>query len=583
MITQWNWEPFDENEQALGRELSQKLRLHPVVGSLLIRRGISTEEEARRFFLPQLQELYDPFLMKDMDKAVARLNKAVGSKENILVYGDYDVDGTTAVALVYKILRSAGCSEAQLFYYIPDRNDDGYGVSIQGVDYAAERDVKLVIVLDCGIKALKEIDYAKEKGIDFIICDHHTPEEVLPNAVAVLNPKREDNTYPFTELSGCGIGFKLMQGFALNNNIRLNNVLDLCAVSIAGDVVSVTDENRILAYHGLRQINHRPSPGLEGIIKSCGLSSTKIDMSDIVFKLGPILNASGRMRSGMQTVDLLLSGDVEEAEEKCRNIIRDNERRRKLDKIITSEAQAMIESQKLHEQNKLIVLYGSKWHKGVIGIVSSRIAEQFSRSVIILSGEGNSVSGSGRSVGGFDIYTALDKHKELLLNFGGHPYAAGLTLSQDKVSIFIDRIVRYANEIIAEERFVPEINIDAELRMMQVNRKLFESVQQMSPFGPDNPKPIFMTRRLYDIGSSRTVGKLSGHLKLDVTDAINRRYPISAIAFGQAVHEGYIKSQRPFAICYTLKEQIYNGVASLQMLVKEIKHEDEPIELGRSR
>lgn len=576
MYTQWNWEPFTQDEQELGRGLSQALHIHPIAGCILARRGVTTEHEARKFFHPQLKNLHDPFLMRDMDKAVARLNQAIGRKERIMLYGDYDVDGTTAVALVYKALRLIGCSESQLIYYIPDRNDDGYGVTFQGIDYAHARNAKLIIVLDCGIKAIKEIAYAKSLGIDFIVCDHHTPNDELPDAVAVLNPKRVDNTYPFTDLSGCGIGFKLMQAFAMNNGMRLNklySVLDLCAVSIAADVVSVSDENRILAYHGLRMLNNDPSPGLRGIINTSRLELGKIDNNDIIFKIGPLLNASGRMLKGVDTVDLLLATDLPTAEAKCREIVLSNEARKVLDKASTAEAIAMVEANKLNLENKILVLYKREWHKGIIGIIASRLSELYQRSVIVLSGEGDRVSGSARSEGGFDMYKAIDAHKELVLNFGGHPYAAGLTIHEDNVPLFIDRIVTYGNTHIDKLEHNSDVEVDAEVKLAQLTRSLYKSIQRMSPFGPDNPKPVFMTRRLYDTGNTRSVGKANEHLRLEATDAVNRRYPINGIAFGQAEHLGYMQGHHPFSILFTLEENLHNGNSSLQMLVKDIHHD----------
>lgn len=576
MTNKWTLSPFDEQEMAAGKRLSNELKLPPIIGLLLARRGIIDAEQAKRFFRPQLRDLYDPFLMKDMDKAVARLNRAVGNKEAIMVYGDYDVDGTTAVALVYKFLRLAGVSDSLLHYYIPDRGEDGYGVSKTGIDYAARRGVKLIIVLDCGIKAAEEIAYARTQGIDFIVCDHHTPDETLPEAVAVLDPKRVDNTYPFTELSGCGIGYKLMQAFARDNNIperKLHSLLDLCAVSIASDVVSVLGENRILAYHGLKQLNTHPSPGLLGIINSCGLQPGNLEMSDIVFKIGPLINAAGRMMDGRRTVDLLLSPNLEEANQVCLAIDEYNAQRRTLDKAITTEAIEMVEQQQLAKQ-KLIVVHGRTWHRGVIGIVASRLVELYARPVVVLSGEGAQVSGSARSAGGFDMYHAIESTRDLLTNFGGHPYAAGLTLPEEHVADFLQRIVEHAQTHIPTERFTPEIEIDAELSLIQISRSLMLSLKKMGPFGPGNPKPVFATRRLHDAGQTRAVGRECSHLRLDLTDAANRRYPFSAIAFAQAEHTAYIKSLRPFAACYTIEENLYNGQSQLQLLVRDIKHED---------
>lgn len=581
MTTQWNWVPFDENELSLGKAISEKFHLHPVVSTILTRRGVSSIEDAEKFLYPRMDDLHDPFLMQDMQKAVERLNKAVGTKENILIYGDYDVDGTTAVALVYRMLRLYGVSPSQLFYYIPDRNNDGYGISIQGIDYAHSQQVKLIIALDCGIKANEEIQYAKDKGIDFIVCDHHTPDEILPNAIAVLDPKRGDNSYPFTELSGCGIGFKLMQAFAINNNLRqsrLQSVLELCAISIAADLVSVLGENRILAYHGLRQLNKKPSPALRGILKSCQLSPSRtLDFTDISFKIAPLLNASGRMLSGMQTVELLLSPDEESAIELCQNIIKSNERRKKLDRLTTQEALAMIEESHIEKEDKLIALYKPSWHKGVIGIVSSRLASQYARPVLILAGEDDNISGSARSDERFDVYSAIDKFKHLLVNFGGHPFAAGLTIKKENLPEFLENIRDYANEVINTSRFMTKVTIDAELKLPQLGWKLYNDMTRLGPFGPDNQRPIFLTKHLYDTGNSKVVGKEGKHLKLDITDANNRRYPyLVAIAFGKAEEGAYIQEGNPFAITYTLQRYASRNRSKMQLIVSDIhRHERE--------
>lgn len=575
MKTHWNWVPFNETESAIGKELSDRLHLHPVIGCMLSRRGVTSVTEARKFLSPRFEELHDPFLMEGMRQAVERLNTAVGRKESILVYGDYDVDGTAAVTLVYKMLRLYGVSPSQLCYYIPDRNEDGYGISRQGVDYGHRKGVKLVIALDCGIKAVEEIRYAKELGIDFIICDHHTPDEQLPDAVAVLDPKRSDNTYPYTELSGCGIGFKLMQAFAIDNNlrqIRLNKVLELCAISIAADLVSVLGENRILAFLGLQQLNRSPSPALRGIIKSCKIPEGKrIDMSDIVFKIAPLLNASGRMFNGMQTVELLLTNDEALSEERCLSIIENNERRKTIDRIITREALTMVEDLNIDKDEKLIALYNPTWHKGVIGIVSARLAERYARPTIIMAGEDDNISGSARSSEIFDIYAAIERFKHLLVNFGGHPYAAGFTIKKENLPLFLDEIRDYANETIKMNHFVQKTDVDAELKLPQISRHFYHSMEKLAPFGPGNPQPVLLSGPLYDTGKSRLVGRQNQHLKLDLTDAPNRRYPyLGAMAFGKASDAIYIKEGKPFALYYTLEQTIHHGSKHLQLFVRDI-------------
>lgn len=578
MTHKWLWTPLSDEEITISNELTNELKLDPVVGRLLVKRGIGTAEDARAFFAPKLEDLHDPFLMKDMDRAVARLNKALGKREPILIYGDYDVDGTTAVTLVYKFLRLSGSSDKELHYYIPDRYEDGYGVSKLGIDKAHALGVKLIIVLDCGIKAVEEIAYAKSLGIDFIICDHHTPGAQLPDAVAVLDPKRSDNTYPDRELSGCGIGFKFMQAFAINNNIRmrrLHSLLDLVAVSIASDVVSTLGENRILAHYGLQQLNRNPSPGLRGIINTCNLHLGEIDMSSIVFKIGPMINASGRMIDGKKTVDLLISHDIWEAEEKCLEIVQYNDQRRELDKSTTRDAIRFIEEFKPHRHHNIIVIYKPEWHKGVIGIVASRIAERYARPTVVLSGVGEKVSGSGRGYGGFDMYHAIEHCRDLLTNFGGHPYAAGLTIDEKYVQTFTERIEQYADATITPKQFNPEIVIDAVLSLREITRSLHKSLEKMGPFGPDNPKPIFMTRFLFDTGTSKAVGKNGEHIKLDVTDSPQMLQVKSGIAFGLSSHISYIKSYRPFSLLYTVEQNDFYGTPSVQMLVKDIRHEDD--------
>ncbi|WP_329904316.1 single-stranded-DNA-specific exonuclease RecJ [Porphyromonas pogonae] len=579
MIKKWNVAQFSETEIAQGNTLAQKLQMTPLVGRLLVHRGITTEEEAEKFFHPSLKDLHDPFLMKDMDKAVARLNKAVGNKEKIMVYGDYDVDGTTAVTLVYKYLRSTVCSASELNYYIPNRDDEGYGISKQGIDYAHAWGAKLIIVLDCGIKAVEKIAYAKSLGIDFIVCDHHNPDDILPPAVAVLDAKRPDNTYPFEHLSGCGVGFKLMQAFARSNGFdekRLYRHLDLLAVSIAADIVPIVGENRILAYFGIKQLNQNPSLGLKGIIRTAGLEGKPIDMSSIVFKIGPRINASGRMMNGKESVDLLLAKDQESAKKKSANINEYNMQRRELDKETTGQALTLMkESPDMHDQ-KLLVLYQPEWHKGVIGIVASRITEKYSRPTIVLTKNGNYISGSARSLGGFDVYKAIEHCKEFLVNFGGHTYAAGLTIKEDSLEAFTNMIQAYAHETVVPETLIPQIEVDAEIPIEDVSLKLMHELKSMAPFGAGNEKPVFVSRYVRDAGGSKAVGKHAEHLKLDITDRFRQIKPINGIAFQQAKYTRDIKMQKPFSICYTIEENNYSTNTFLQLLVKDIRIEEEP-------
>lgn len=573
MTNKWNFQKPTEEENRISKELADKLAISPVICQLLVKRGITTEEEANKFFKPSLNDLHDPFLMPDMDKAVKRLNKALGEREKILVYGDYDVDGTTAVSLVYKFLRPY---TTLLDYYIPDRYDEGYGISYKGIDYAADTDVKLIISLDCGIKAIEKIEYAKQKGIDFIICDHHMPDDTLPDAVAVLDAKRVDSNYPYEHLSGCGVGFKFMQAFAKSNNFPfadLEKLLDLCAVSIASDIVPITGENRIMAYYGLKQINSNPSLGLKGIIDVCGLTGKEITMSDIVFKIGPRINASGRMMNGKEAVDLLLAKDSESAREKSENINQYNDERRELDKKITDEANAIIDDFQDMADRKAIVVFNPAWHKGVIGIVASRLTEKYYRPAVVLTKSSELITGSARSVAGFDIYKAIESCRDLLENFGGHTYAAGLSLKEENLEAFTNRFLQLAADEIVPEQMVPQLDVDAILDFKDINAKFMHDLKKMSPFGPDNQKPVFCSRRVKDYGTSKLVGKDLEHIKLELIDA-NSNSPIHGIAFGMHKHSKHIKGMKPFNICYTVEENTYNGNTSLQLMIKDIKPDD---------
>lgn len=573
MTNKWNFQKPTEEENRISKELADKLAISPVICQLLVKRGITTEEEANKFFKPSLNDLHDPFLMPDMDKAVKRLNKALGEREKILVYGDYDVDGTTAVSLVYKFLRPY---TTLLDYYIPDRYDEGYGISYKGIDYAASNDVKLIISLDCGIKAIEKIEYAKQKGIDFIICDHHMPDDTLPDAVAVLDAKRVDSNYPYEHLSGCGVGFKFMQAFAKSNNFPfadLEKLLDLCAVSIASDIVPITGENRIMAYYGLKQINSNPSLGLKGIIDVCGLTGKEITMSDIVFKIGPRINASGRMMNGKEAVDLLLAKDSESAREKSENINQYNDERRELDKKITDEANAIIDDFQDMADRKAIVVFNPAWHKGVIGIVASRLTEKYYRPAVVLTKSSELITGSARSVAGFDIYKAIESCRDLLENFGGHTYAAGLSLKEENLEAFTNRFLQLAADEIVPEQMVPQLDVDAILDFKDINAKFMHDLKKMSPFGPDNQKPVFCSRRVKDYGTSKLVGKDLEHIKLELIDA-NSNSPIHGIAFGMHKHSKHIKGMKPFNICYTVEENTYNGNTSLQLMIKDIKPDD---------
>ncbi|MBR5083848.1 MAG: single-stranded-DNA-specific exonuclease RecJ [Prevotella sp.] len=574
MQFKWKYEPPTPDQKKAAEELGQKIGMSPILASLLIKRGITTESAAKRFFRPQLADLINPFLMKDMDVAVDRLNDAMGRKERILVYGDYDVDGCTAVALVYKFLQQF---YSNIDYYIPDRYDEGYGISKKGLDYAKETGVKLIIILDCGIKAIEEIAYAKSIGIDFIICDHHVPDDEMPDAVAVLNPKREDDTYPFKHLCGCGVGFKFMQAFAKNNGIpfsRLIPLLDFCAVSIAADIVPVTEENRILAFHGLKQLNQNPSIGLKAIIDICGLSGRDISMSDIVFKIGPRINASGRMENGKESVDLLIERDFATALRKARHINQYNEARKDIDKQMTEEANqivAKLESQKHHSS---IVLYDPNWKKGVIGIVASRLTEIYFRPTVVLTRDEDLATGSARSVAGFDVYSAIKHCRDLLLNFGGHSYAAGLTLRWDDIKEFRSRFQKYVEEHIQPEQTEAILDIDAQIDFKDISgKRLYNDLKRFAPFGPGNEKPLFCTIGVYDFGTSKVVGRDQEHIKLELVDSKSNNV-MNGIAFGQSASARYIKSKRSFDIAYTIEENIYKH-GSVQLQIEDIRPAEE--------
>jgi len=576
MLFKWNYEPPTPEQQQAAKELAEKIGMSPVLASLLIQRGTKTESAAKRFFRPMLNELIDPFLMNDMDVAVDRLNDAMGRKERIMVYGDYDVDGCTAVALVYKFLQQF---YSNIDYYIPNREEEGYGVSRKGIEYAAETGVKLIIVLDCGIKAVEEIAYAKEMGVDFIICDHHVPDEVLPPAVAILNPKREDSTYPFKHLCGCGVGFKFMQAFAKNNGIpfsRLIPLLDFCAVSIAADLVPVEGENRILAFHGLKQLNQSPCIGLQAIIEICGLTDRELTMSDIVFKIGPRINASGRMMNGREAVELLVERDLHKALTMATRINELNEQRKDVDKEMTKEANEIVARLESQQHMQSIVLYDEGWKKGVVGIVASRLTELYYRPTVVLTIIDGMASGSARSVAGFDIYDAVKSCRDLLENFGGHTYAVGLTLRQENIPEFRRRFQEYVSHHILPEQTQQTLDIDLELDFHQVNKRLLNELKRLAPHGPGNSKPLFVTRNVFDYGTSKVVGRHQEHIKLELVDS-KSAVVMNGIAFGQSAAARYIKSKRSFDIVYTIEENTYKR-GEVQLQIEDIRPSEEDIE-----
>ena len=568
MHFKWKYEPPTPEQKKDADKLTEDTNISAPLALIMAKRGIK-ENDAKKFFHPQLCDLLDPFLMKDMDKAVERLNEAMGRKERIMVYGDYDVDGCTAVALVYKFLQQY---YSNIDYYIPDRYDEGYGVSRKGIEYARETGVSLIIILDCGIKAISEIQYAKSIGIDFIICDHHVPDDEMPPAAAILNPKRTDDEYPFKHLCGCGVGFKLMQAFAKNNDIpfaRLIPLLDFCAVSIAADIVPVTGENRILAYHGLKQLNQNPNVGLKAIIDICGLNGRTLSMSDIVFKIGPRINASGRMENGRESVDLLVEKDFGVALNEAKHINEYNEQRKDIDKQMTEEANLIVERLESQQKHSSIVLYDENWKKGVIGIVASRLTEIYVRPTVVLTRDGDLATGSARSVAGFDIYSAIKSCRDLLMNFGGHTYAAGLTLRWDDVKEFRRRFQQYVEEHIRPEHTEATLDIDAVIDFRDITKKMHSELKKFGPFGPGNPKPLFCTKDVYDFGTSKVVGREQEHIKLELVDSKSNNV-MNGIAFGQSASARYIKSKRSFDIAYTIEDNVFKH-NDVQLQIEDIR------------
>ena len=570
MTYRWNYSTLSHDQKDITNELAKEIDLHPVLVELLVNKGIESAEEADRYLHPKLEDLHDPFLLPDMDKAIRRIEKALGNKERILIYGDYDVDGTTAVSLVYKFFRGI---TNNIDYYIPDRYDEGYGISFQGIDYAVKTGVTLIISLDCGIKAVSKVAYAKEQGIDFIICDHHMPDDCLPEAVAVVDAKRLDSVYPYDELSGCGVGFKLVQAFSQRNGYPFSDIeplLDLVAVSIASDIVPLTGENRIMIHYGLKQLNSNPSFGLRGIIEICGLHRKQITVNDIVFKIGPRINASGRMMNGKEAVDLMLAGDMTAAREKSKNIDKYNEDRRELDKRITDEAINYIDKHIDIDNLKSIVLYDENWHKGIVGIVASRLTEKFYRPAVVLTKSNGMISGSARSVPGYDVYKAIESCRDILENFGGHMYAAGLTLKEEHLKEFTDRFNSLSFDGIEPGMMLPQITVDAEISLSQITPKFIADLKLFSPFGPENENPVFLSRNVLDSGNSKLVGKGFRHIKLELKDQ-TREAPMPGIAFCQQDFFQKIKGGEPVDICYTLEENTHGSRSFMQLMIKDIR------------
>ena len=593
---QKKWILKEQVEAEKIEKLATTVGISKPLAGLLLQRGIKDSESARKFFRPDLQQLYDPFLMTDMDKAVARLERAIVGRENVLIYGDYDVDGTTAVAMMYVFLKSK-CRN--VFYYVPDRYTEGYGISYKGIDYAVETGCTLIIALDCGIKAVKKVEYAAERGIELIICDHHEPGDELPQAAAVLDPKRADCNYPFNELSGCGVGFKLIQAYATKHKIpfyQIKPFLDLVVVSIASDIVPIVDENRILAFFGLRQLNTNPRVGLRAVMLKSGITppplrgkdGMPIDVSieeskptgdpefhpvkigDIVFKIGPRINAAGRMDLGRYSVDLLVERNMAKAEEMACKIETDNTDRKTHDQNITNEALAVIDCSEELKRRKSTVLYNPEWHKGVIGIVASRLIDFYYRPTVICTKSNGLITGSARSIPGFNLYEAIEKCQDLLESFGGHTYAAGLTLKEENLEAFISKFESVVDSMMTSDIMVPRIDVDEELLLSDVTPKFFKCLEMFEPFGPGNMAPVFACRNLFDTGASQVVGQTREHLKLVVNDGTVGR-PFSAIAFKQSEHFDAIHNGQKFDMCFSVEINSFRGKETLQLKSYDIK------------
>jgi len=561
----WTLQPKPEPQKI--KHLQQKLGVSAAIASLLVQRGVGTYEEAKRFFRPNLKDLHNPFLMKDMDLAVARIEKAIQEEENIMVYGDYDVDGTTSVALMSSYLKTR---TPQVATYIPDRYAEGYGISYQGIDFAEDNDITLIIALDCGIKAIDKVAYAQEKNVDFIICDHHRPGAEIPKAVAVLDPKREDCDYPYKELCGCGVGFKLIQALEENLGNGSENLipyLDLVATAIGADIVPITGENRILAYHGLKVINSNPRKGFQAIIAQ--VRKETLTITDVVFIIAPRINAAGRMRHGLHAVQLLTEENLEQAQIFAKEIEQNNLDRRDADQTITQEALQLIEEKKEQERFTTVV-YQENWHKGVIGIVASRLTETYYRPTLVFTKSGDKLAASARSVKGFDVYNALEACAEHIEQFGGHKYAAGLTLEEENYEAFKHKFEEVVSQTIDQRLLIPEIRVDAEINLKDISPKFHRILKQFAPYGPGNMTPVFFTKSLSDSGFAKSVGKTQDHLKCSVQQLPKQQF-IGAIGFNLGNKFDLISQKKPFDAVYSIDENEWNGEVSLQLKLRDIR------------
>ncbi|MFN8239217.1 MAG: single-stranded-DNA-specific exonuclease RecJ [Bacteroidales bacterium] len=564
------WIIKEQGDLVTVRQLAGQLNVSESLANLMVQRNIKTPAEATAFFTPNLDYLHDPFMMKGMNMAVDRISSAVLKNERILVYGDYDVDGTTAVAMMYSFLRQ---QYSNVLYYIPDRYKEGYGVSFAGLDFAAENNCKVVITLDCGIKAVEKVKYASGKGLDVIVCDHHYPGDEIPKALAVLDPKQPSCNYPYKELSGCGVGFKLIQAYSRVHGIPFSdiiNYLDLVAVSIASDIVPITGENRVMAYFGLKQLNENPRIGLLEIIKESEIKK-ELSVEDVVFKIGPRINAAGRMETGGRAVELLISEDSKLAAEISREISSYNTERRSVDRTITTEAMRMISEDQRNSNARTTVLYNPKWRKGVIGIVASRLIETYYRPTVILTESNGFATGSARSVQGYDLYQAIEACSDLLESFGGHMFAAGLTLKKENIDLFRERFEVFVTNTISEDQLIPRVYVDAVLPFSEITPEFYAGLSQFQPFGPENMSPVFVSRGVFDAGTGRMVGSSGEHLKLELCHESTGLKTFPAIAFGQANHFEYMRSRIPFDICYSIEMNDFRGNKTLQLNIKDIK------------
>lgn len=575
MTKECKWVIKEASDAEKVERLSTEVGIDKVLADLLVKRGIETFEQSRAFFRPDLNNLHDPFLMRDMDKAVERLHEAIVNNEKIMVYGDYDVDGTTAVAQVYSFLKQF---TPKVDFYIPDRYDEGYGLSYKALDWASDNGIGLVITLDCGIKAIEKVEYARGKGIDVIICDHHLPENELPAAVAILDPKREDCHYPFDDLCGCGVGFKLAQGYVQKYGLDfslLEPLLDLQVVSIASDLVSMTGENRILAHFGLKRLNENPRKGLLAMINLAKLEPGHIGIDDIVFKIGPRINAAGRMESGRLAVELLTATDDRSAIRIGEQINDNNNERKSIDREITQEALEMVQSGNALAHENVTIVYNPTWNKGVVGIVASRLVEAFYKPTVVLTKSNGFITGSARSVQGFDLYASIESCADLLENFGGHVYAAGLTMKEENLEEFCRRMDSFVSGNITRKELTPVVEIDARLDFSQITPKFIRLLKQFQPFGPGNNNPVFLTEDVYDAGNGRKVGAGGLHLKLDVMQESQPYRQLAAIGFNMAEFYDHIKAGNPIDICYSIVENFYRGSSTVQLRLKDIRERDE--------